>query len=179
MERGTHKKTVLALDPSLTAFGWAVLQGATVLDAGCVKTETSGKKSRIRKTDDRMRRVSEINAVLCEKIRMYDVAYIVSELPHGSQSAVAAIAIGLVAGQVQGIADALEIGIEWFSEGDSKNHLLGKRSASKGETIAAVDKVYGVPWAKANYINEAIADSISIYHVARHMSPTIKFLTTC
>lgn len=175
MERGKGVR-ILSLDPSLTATGWAVLQNDVVLSVGCIKTETSGKRSRVRKSDDRMRRVSEINKVLCEVIHTNHIQYIVSELPHGSQSAVAAIALGLICGTIQGIADSLDIGLEWFSEGDSKRGLLGKASATKCETIQAVSKYYTVPWTNVGYRDEAVADAISVYHVAKQQSPTIKFL---
>jgi Holliday junction resolvasome RuvABC endonuclease subunit len=170
------KGTVLALDPSLTAFGWVVMRGKEVVDMGCVKTESGGKKARIRKSDERMNRVSTINNVLKEVIKKHGVVHIVSELPHGSQSATAAIALGLVAGAVQAMADFLDLGIEWYSEGDSKKALLGKLSASKGETIRAARRVYRVKYTGVKYKDEAIADSLSVYNAAEKSSPVVKFL---
>lgn len=168
--------SVLACDPSLTAFGWVVLNGTDIMECGCIKTKTSGKKSRIRKGDDRMRRVSEINHVLKTVIEKYKVRYIVSELPHGSQSAVAAIALGLVNGAVQSMADFTGIGLEWYSEGDAKKALLGRANASKDEIIAAIDNLYDVPWNNTKATDEAIADAMAIYHVASIQSATIKLL---
>jgi Holliday junction resolvasome RuvABC endonuclease subunit len=131
-----NKFNILTNDPSMTAWGWAVVNSyGVVLKTGCIKTEPSPKKLHIRKGDDRTRRVSEINNKLSQIIEEYDIKYLLSELPHGSQNAMAAVMIGIVIGVLQTIADFEEIGIEWFSEGDSKDFLLGKRSATKEETI--------------------------------------------
>ena len=174
----TNKKgfKILCLDPSLRAFGYAILQDNEVVTCGCIKTDTGYKKLRIRKGDDRMRRVSEINFKLKELFARHKIAFIVSELPHGSQSAVAAIALGLVSGAVQSMADFLNIGLEWFSEGDAKMNALGKRSASKGEMINRMSKLYEVPWTDTKYKDEAIADSLAIHYVARSQSAVLKAL---
>jgi Holliday junction resolvasome RuvABC endonuclease subunit len=168
---------ILTLDPSLTAFGWAVLTyHEKVVSVGCVKTEPGYKKKRIRKGDDTVRRISEINNCLIKLIKEHNITLILSELPHGSQNANAAQMIGATVGIVQGIADCFKLPVEWYSEGDSKKSLLGKRSATKNETISAVDGIYDVPWKKNKYQNEAIADAISVYHCAKHQSPTIRML---
>ena len=179
MERTNNKPAVciLTLDPSLTAFGWAVMCKNKVIDSGCIKTATDGKKSRIRKSDSRMQRVSFICNELTDIIEKYAVRCVLSELPHGSQSAVAAIALGLVSGAVQGICDAKRLSLEWYSEGDSKKASLGKISAGKDEMIEAMKKIYGDTWiVKAKYVNEAVADSISVYNCARKLSPMVKML---
>lgn len=170
------KLVVLCCDPSLTAFGYAVVTGNKVLDSGCIKTEPSDKKMRIRKSDDRMRRISEINQTLKKVIEEFDVAYIVSELPHGSQNAQAAMALGMVSGVVQTIADFLNIGIEWYSEGDSKKATLFKISSTKQDMIDAIDKIFEVRWSGKKYIDEAVADSLSIYNCSMKTSPFIKTL---
>lgn len=169
-----NKFTVLALDPSLRGFGYTVLQDKTILKAGCIKTEPSGKKSRIRKGDDRMRRVSEINHVLKSLNDKYHINYIVAELPHGSQSAVSATAIALASAIVQTMADFLEIGLEWYSEGDAKKCVLGKQSAAKEEMINKINSLYNVSWKDVKYIDEAVADSLAIHYVASKYSPVLK-----
>lgn len=115
--------------------------------------------------------------VLVDVIRRNDVKYIVSELPHGSQNAMAAAALGMCAGAVQAIADTMDIGLEWYSEGDSKMALLNKRSATKGETITAIQK--HLPWIPSGvaFRDEAVADALSVYVCARKNSSTIKLLT--
>jgi Holliday junction resolvasome RuvABC endonuclease subunit len=166
---------VLANDPSLTAWGWAIVnRDGTVEKAGCIKTSSENKVRRIRKGDDTIRRVSEINYILLDLIRKHNVNMILSELPHGSQNASAAVMIGIVTGIVQTIADVLDLPVEWYSEGDAKKHLLHKRSATKNETITAISKIYEVPWRKVKYIDEAVADAMAVYHVARNQSAIIK-----
>jgi Holliday junction resolvasome RuvABC endonuclease subunit len=175
-EKKIHGFTVLCLDPSITAFGWAVIRDNLILEAGCIKTTPTDKKLRIRKGDDRCRRITEINSVLIDVIKRHSICFIVSEQPHGSQSAVAAIMIGITLGLIQTLADCLEIGLEWYSEGDSKSCVLGKHKAEKEEMVKAIDKLYKVAWTSIGYKDEAIADSVALYHTAKKLSPTIKMM---
>ena len=177
MKRTTKQNngfTVLALDPSLTAFGWVVLQGMEILKSGCIKTSPSSKKTRIRKGDDRCRRITEMNAILLSLIKKYKVNYIVSEQPHGSQNAGSAVMVGISLALIQTLGDSLGIGVEWFSEADSKKCALGKQSASKGEMIEAMDRIYEVDWTDTKYIDEAVADSLGVHNVAMNESPVLK-----
>ena len=165
---------VMAHDPSMTAWGWSVLKAGKVIDRGCIKTEPKHKKLRTRKGDDTCRRISEITQMLLEKVQEHSVNYFLSELPHGSQSASAAIMIGIVTGIAQTIADTLGIGIEWYSEGDSKMNALGKHSASKDEMIQAMDTLYDVEWFGIKYKDEAVADALAIHAIALKQSSTLK-----
>jgi Holliday junction resolvasome RuvABC endonuclease subunit len=168
--------TVLTNDPSMTAWGYAVIKNDLILETGCIKTAPENKKKRIRKSDDTVRRVSEINKKLIELIDTHKVDFIVSEAPHGSQNASAATMIGMVAGMLQTLADVLKIPIEWYSEMDSKKFVLGKKAATKTEMVNAITKLYNVPWKKIKYHDEAVADSIAVYHTAIGLSPTLKLL---
>ena len=168
--------TILTNDPSFTGWGWAIIRNDVVINIGCIKTAPENKKKRIRKSDDTIRRIQEINTILLRVIRKYHVNYILSEAPHGSQSAVAAVMIGVVTGVAQTISDALEIPIEWYSEEDSKKCVLGKRSATKKEMIEAIDKIYIVPWFNVGYKDEAVADAMAIYHTAMKFSNTLKMM---
>lgn len=166
---------ILANDPSICAWGFAVLDGqGKILEVGCIKTESGGKKLRVRKGDDTVRRVREINTRLLDVINRHQISYILSELPHGSQSASAAVMIGICIGIMQTISDTMGLGLEWYSEGDSKKNLLGKLSAEKRETIDKIASLYKVPWTKTKYIDEAVADAISIHYCASNQSSTLK-----
>lgn len=168
--------TILTCDPSMTAWGWAVIHyNGEILYTGCIKTETEGKKRRIRKSDETCQRISEINHILIGLIREHNVNLILSESPHGSQNASAAVMIGAVAAIVQTISDCLGIAVEFYSEQDSKKCLLNKKSATKQETIDAITLLYQVPWANVKYKDEAVADAIAVYHVALHQSTVLKF----
>lgn len=168
------KLNVLAIDPSLREFGLSVISEGKVLHGYCIKTDPKNKKLRIRKGDDNVRRVSEINEVLLSTLIQYDINYIVSELPSGTQSASAATALGLAIGIVQTAAMSFDIGIDWYSEGDAKKCLLGKTSAEKIEVFNAIHSKYKFAWPKAQYKRYAIADSLAVYHVARKNSAVLK-----
>jgi len=170
----TRKPLILTHDPSTTAWGWAVMYGDAIVACGCIKTEPKAKALRIRKGDDRCRRANEISEELKRIIEQYGVSYMISEQPHGSQNAQAAVMMGMCLGILQNISVFGNIGLEWYSEGDSKMSLLRKRSAAKGETIAAIDKLYTVEWAGKKYIDEAVADAISIHYCAKKESPFMK-----
>ena len=168
---------ILTNDPSFTAWGWAaVTPEGRILETGCIKTESKSKMLRIRKGDDRVRRTSEIDIELLRIIHKYDVDLIVSELPHGSQNASAAVMIGIVIGILQTIAETKTIGIEWYSEADAKLSVLNKRSAVKKEMIEAIAKLYAVPWTGVGYKDEAVADCLAVFHVAREQSSIIRMM---
>jgi len=182
MEKSNKKPVVLTCDPSFTAWGWAVLQGNLVIEHGCIQTKPEAKKRRIREGDDRVRRTSELIKALLDVIDNHKITFIVSELPHGSQNAKAAVTMGVVLAVVQTLSDALEIPVEWYSEADAKKAVVGRISASKREIQDAIDQLYEVKWQfKPNgkpleYYNEAVADALAIYFAAESNSPTLKFL---
>jgi len=167
---------ILTNDPSFTAWGYAVVSKNKILESGCIKTAPEQKKRRIRASDDRTRRASEIAGSLLQLIATHDVNFILSESPHGSQNAQAAIMIGLVAGLLVGISESLNIPIEWYSEQDSKKAVLGKKAATKEDMIEAIDKLYDVDWRSTKYIDEAVADALAVHYVATQQSPTLKFI---
>ena len=170
---------VLTNDPSITAWGYAVLDAQDkILATGCIKTEPLYKKRRTRKGDDTVRRVSEINQRLIKVIRHYKVTYLLTELPHGSQNASAAVMIGIVTGVVQTLSDALKIGVEWYAEMDAKKCVLGKNSATKREMINAICELYDVPWKGVKYKDEAIADALAIHYTATKQSNVLQLFKT-
>lgn len=176
MKRTTKPLVILTNDPSITAWGYAVITSQeSVLDVGCIKTEAQHKVRRIRKGDDTARRICEINQHLLRIIDMFHVDYLLSELPHGSQSASAAVMIGITTGVAQTLSDALKIPIEWYSEGDAKKHLLGRISASKDEIRKEINKLYNVPWTGVKYKDEAIADAMAVYNAATFESSFLKY----
>jgi Holliday junction resolvasome RuvABC endonuclease subunit len=166
---------ILACDPSLTAWGYAVVDWeGNVLDVGCIKTEPENKKRKIRKGDDSVRRVSEINNMLQSLIEQYHINYILTELPHGSQNASAARMIGYVVGMLQTWSDSLRIGIEWYSEDDVKKYLFNRRSVTKSEMINKIKTKIKVNWYNIKYKDEAIADALGVYLTALNQSSALK-----
>jgi Holliday junction resolvasome RuvABC endonuclease subunit len=171
-----HPK-ILACDPSSTAWGWAVIQNHTRIDSGCIKTKTEAKKRRIRQTDDFSRRVNEIATALLKIIEEHKIEFILTEIPHGSQTYKGALMIGMVIGVIQTTSVWSGIPVEEYSEGDAKKALLGRISASKAEVIAAVEETFEVRLMGPKYVREAVADALAIYNVAHMTSPTLQILT--
>jgi Holliday junction resolvasome RuvABC endonuclease subunit len=66
--------------------------------------------------------------------------------------------------------------MESYSEQDSKKCLLGKKAATKQETIEAIKKLYDVPFTGKKNHDEAVADAIAVFHVASKQSGVLKFL---
>lgn len=167
---------IMTHDPSFTAWGYAIVNanGETKTN-GCIKTVSMHKVLRIRKGDDTIRRIGEINAVILEEIEKHGVNYMLCELPHGSQNASAAVMVGAVAAIIQTISDTMGIPVDWYSEADSKKALLNKTSATKKETIDRICELYDVPLPKAMYQQEAICDAMAVFHVASKESSFIKF----
>ena len=167
---------ILTNDPSFTAWGYAVIDTKDnyILESGCIKTAPEQKKRRIRASDDRTRRTKEIVQTLLGIIRSHNIGFILSEAPHGSQNAQAAIMIGMVAGITTAIAECLDIPIEFYSEQDSKKAVLGKKAATKEDMIEAIDKIYEVEWTGTKYIDEAVADALAVYYVATKQSELLK-----
>jgi Holliday junction resolvasome RuvABC endonuclease subunit len=184
IDKKYERKYVLTNDPSITAWGWAVVDpvGNKVIASGAIKTAPSAKKLKARKGDDRVRRVQEINVALLEVIKKYNICLIVSELPHGSQSAVAAIMIGMVTGVMQTIGDCLNIPVEWFSEipvewfreSDAKLAVTGKRSVEN--MIPHIHDLFIVTWTDTKWRDEAIADALAVYYVAWQQSTSLKMI---
>ncbi|MFP4019819.1 MAG: crossover junction endodeoxyribonuclease RuvC [Bacteroidales bacterium] len=166
---------VLTNDPSLTAWGYAVIHKGKIVKGGCIETEPKAKVNRIRKGDDRVRRIHELNIELLNIIRSCNVNYIVSELPHGSQNAAAAAMVGMAADKVQTIGDCLNIPVEWYSEDDAKKHLFGKQKITKQDMVDKIDKLYKVTWLGSKKRNSGLADAIAVYHVAKDYSQVINF----
>jgi Holliday junction resolvasome RuvABC endonuclease subunit len=83
--------------------------------------------------------------------------------------------IGIVMGIMETFSVALNIGVEWYSEGDSKNSVLGKGAASKDEMIYAIKKLYpDLKLKNVKYYDEAICDAMGVYHVAMQQSNALK-----
>ena len=176
------EKCILACDPSLTGWGYVVMtwDGEVMPTRGCIQTAKSPKKARMRAGDDLARRVGEINRRLLEVMNTVDVKLIISELPHGSQSAAAAKMIGAVVGILQTISDVERIPLEWYSERDAKVSAGLKPSASKEEVMTNINYRYNLRFDYDNNrerkIAEAQADAMLIYHCARVHSPFLKHL---
>lgn len=173
-----RKGTILCNDPSITGWGYAILDwNSNILTTGVIKTHPESKKRKLRQQEDRIRRIQEINLKLLSLIKEYDVVYIISELPHGSQNAAAAVTIGMCADKVQTIGDCLGLPVEWFSENDIKKTVVGRSAVSKENMARAISKKYPDwkrTWTKVE--DHEVCDALACHYTAIHTSPTFKFL---
>ena len=168
---------ILAHDPSLTAWGWVVITpSGKVIDMGAIKTEPSPKKLNIRKGDDRSRRIMELNRPLLDVIKIHDIQFMISEQPHGSISQAAAVMLGVIAGILETMSMCLDIGLEWYDQGDCKKAVLGKRSVKKEEMVRLIDKLYKVKWTGVDWRDQAVADALAVFHLASQQSAVLKVM---
>jgi Holliday junction resolvasome RuvABC endonuclease subunit len=171
---------ILTNDPSLTAWGWAVIESdGHILDWGTIKTESSPKKLKIRKGDDYARRIKEILEEMKDILSRWNIVLILSEQPHGSQSFVSAMMVGICNTIVQATGSFNNIPVELFSEQDSKKAIAGTGKLSKREMIDIVQKKYGHDWIPegVKWRDEAVADALAIYYVATKQSDLLKMIT--
>lgn len=170
-------RQILVCDPSLTAWGCAVVSSSgSVIYTEAIKTESSHKKLRIRKSDDTGRRIAEIVRRLNYIITKYNVSYIAAEAPHGAQNYNGAVTIGLCLAILEAIHIVKEIPLEWYSEADAKKAIKEKDPVTKKEMVRLIDKNYNVDWANVEWKDQAVADAIAIFHVASKTSPVLQYM---
>jgi Holliday junction resolvasome RuvABC endonuclease subunit len=171
------QKTILTNDPSMTAWGWAVVGfDGKIIDTGCIKTAPDSKKKNLRKGDDRVRRVAEIVNQLMEIIDKHNCVIILSEQPHGSQSAVSAIMIGIVLGLLETLSITLQIPIEWYGEGEVKRELFHRQSVAKSEMQDYIRESMDIVLDGPKYKDEAVADALGVYKTALKQSSTLQMM---
>ncbi len=171
---------ILTNDPSMTAWGWTILDKfGSVCASGAIKTKPTEKKLRIRVGDDNIRRITEVNVELLRIIKKYNPSLILGELPSGgSQSSIAATMLAYATAILQSIAVTSDIPIEWFSEGDCKMAVCGRRSIEKGAMVTLMrDKNPTMPFLNVKWRDEAVADSLAVYWAAKKQSSILKLLT--
>lgn len=169
---------ILGLDPSLTAYGWAVLRvdDGAVVDAGCIRTQPAKGKQHAYVGDDDTLRVRVITRELARVVQRHTPRAIAYETSGGAQSARAARALGIACGitgaLVECAAELLEIGIvEVPVTAREAKSATGSTSASKADVVEwassrAPDQMWGAPVP----VREAIADSIAVAEYARGLA---------
>lgn len=159
---------IVAFDPSITAFGWAVLEtghgrAPALAQAGVVLTEPAPKKHRTTVAEDDARRVRHIRRELAKVLEEHRPVMVAIEVPFGSQAAKAAKLLGaaqalatcLVDDHLGGRAiyvtvheagDALGIQrTQRVAKGEKKSAADGKKSskARKSAIVQAVEARFG------------------------------------
>jgi len=139
---------VLGLDPSLTAYGWAIVDRSrdVVLSAGCIRTEKDARKSHMYAADQDALRVIMLAEGLEEavlKARSFAGSIdqsprIVCEAPAGAQHAASAKALGQSFGVTLGILVAAGLYPRLVQAHEVKLRLGGSRDASKAAVADGV-----------------------------------------
>jgi Holliday junction resolvasome RuvABC endonuclease subunit len=155
---------ILALDIAFANLGWVVMDGGVPIAHGTIRSAKTKKKN-VRVSDDFAFRCGEIGSELIGIIEKYQPHGVIGELPHGSQSAIAAKSLGAASGIVAGVVSCNGLPIEYISEGDSKKAALGVRSASKEDAMDWCRGKYpDIKWPKAKCVFEHIADAVMAYN---------------
>ena len=164
---------IIGLDPSLTAFGWAVVSAETppcVLAAGCVQTKPDTRSRHLYQADQDGARVDAIAAELLVVLRnaqrhgmMTPHVLVAIEAPAGAQHAASSKALGLSYGIARTACvaeDLVPITIQAF---EVKAAVGGARLASKADVAAGVLAATGwASTAKTGPAREGETDAVGV-----------------
>lgn len=140
---------ILGLDPSLRAYGWAIVDRpdvgkSQVLKCGCICTEKDAHKKHVYAADQMQERIERLadgltHALLAtEQLAGGGFARVVAEAPSGSQNSSAAAALGHVAGMTIGVLHSKEHHLVRVQPHEVKLAVGGAKGASKDAVAAAV-----------------------------------------
>lgn len=154
---------ILTLDPSLRAFGWAIVSANKIIACGCIKTAKSSK----RVTDSDTDRLEFISKELADQILKYNPTKIVFEHAAGSKSSRANQALAFVKGLVIGLAVAYNIPFQTVTAKEVKKGLTSNRNAEKDELQKIVIEKYPDFNEKTLKFSKekkfAVSDAIAVY----------------
>lgn len=165
-------RTWVGLDPSIAAFGYAVLHSAggsrfDVLAVGTWKTKPDADEG---KRDDRARRVLSIGRELKALLGEHRPSLVAIESPVlGMKDGKVSVHIaGRVRGLVEGLCVAGELELVEYTAQAVKKATAGRHNASKEEVAAAVRRFYP-SHATWNLDNNA-TDALAVAHVGASRS---------
>ena len=180
---------ILSIDPGMGHLGWAVLRlgpkrkgstedGLELLSAGHVGTKPTTKK--ILTSLDNVDRLKKIMKCLGTAIDGYDEGqgFIVAEAQSWPRNSSACAKIGMVWGHMVSLSEEWEWPLIQVQPQEIKEHMTGKRSASKDAVQKAVLKIYpkaaGMLEDLAKGKREHPYDAIAAALTARAQSDLIK-----
>ena len=163
---------VLGLDPSLTAFGWALVsleERPRVISAGCIRAKLAKRRTKSApKTAGSAARLAAIARGVLEVLDAQKPDRVVSECPTGGRNAATAKALGQsfaitvtcceVAGRPAAFVTPLAV----------KRAATGSTDASKDDVAAGVERLTG--WrssASTAPAREAEADAVAVALTSR------------
>jgi Holliday junction resolvasome RuvABC endonuclease subunit len=126
---------ILCLDPSLRAFGWAVISNNDVVDGGCIVTK---KVQGAKVSDSDTESLREIAQALKDILSKYPCQKVIFENPIGSKSSRANQSLSFVKGLV--ISACVFYGVEFtpIKAKSVKKNLTDNKDASKDEILEKV-----------------------------------------
>ncbi len=161
---------VLALDPSMSAFGYCFFKDGILKEVGTSKPERLKDKTldRINIAQQHFERLYEV--IIASDFTNQDKLTLVSETPYGSQSYSAAISVGLVCGIIGSLTNMWGCEVVHFLPRRVKKFITGDDKASKEQIITEMYKLYPQANWKINKqgiplkLEEHKADSLAVYH---------------
>ncbi len=159
---------IIALDPSLRAFGWAVVEEknntTTLIDCGCIITES--KKDSIQTNSDTVR-LDEIATSLRSTIEIHKPSQLIFENPVGSKSSRANQSLSFVKGLVISAAIFSKIPYAAIKAKSVKENLTRNPDADKDTILMMVRTTYSnfdtitKGWSKVKIY--AASDAVAVY----------------
>lgn len=163
---------IITLDVSLRATGYAVVdasqQPEKLLQYGYIPTMPDKKRGG-RRTEDDIRRVSQIVLQLRTLLDEWQPGLIVAELPSWSQSSRGAVAQGISLGVLGALRVMNAVPCLWVDPQETKIGATGGRKASKGQVQAAVVRAWPALECRNDDEREAVCDSLGALMFARSM----------
>lgn len=157
--------TILGLDPSLTAYGFALVtleEQPRVLVAGCVRTKPDNASKHVYQADRDGARIDELARGLLDVLARKP-SLVACEAPAGSQHANAAKALGMSYGLTRALLVAVDVSVITVQAHEVKVTIGGGKGASKDDVARGVTRITG--WtsdAKNAPAREGEADAVGV-----------------
>ena len=163
-----EEEIVFTSDPSLTAFGWAILntKSMTIIDGGCIKTKKSSDKRALKSIDLGVR-----GLIICKKLHEVALAYpikrITYEIPVGAKSYQAATSLALVHGIMLYFCAIVDVPFTRVAAKYAKVNIAGESTATKDQVyegcISKISNLEEFLKGKTKEERYAVADAVAVY----------------
>lgn len=171
---------VLCVDPGLASCGAGVLEVRTggrfrVLEGAVIRTAPSAKRQNVHAQSDIARRLGEVANALQRLVAEHSPGFVVAEgwsLPRGAS---AAAKVAASHGAIAGVAAANALPVLTVAPQDLKEHLAGRKNATKREIIDAVARFLpDLHWPSRTTDWEHLADALGAGITCVHTSPELR-----
>lgn len=161
---------ILALDPSFTATGWALIRDDMILACRCIRTTPNHRRRGIRVADDDAERTQYLARELHRLIGANGVKGIIAELPSaGAKGARAIACMARAAAIVQSVAAVLQVPSEWVTPAEVKKAAGGAKNASKEDVERGILARWpDAPLPDLKCEREHVCDALGAYLAAEY-----------